>query len=92
MKKEKKKETKERKPNWKDYMASVDDIKAFLSDRIYLRHNVITGRVECRIPERDYFDDSDLQPDSGGETLASPSKSSQLFTRKRMWQHWLSTK
>ena len=65
MKKEKKKETRERKPNWKEYMASVDDIKAFLSDRIYLRHNVITGRVECRIPERDYFDDSDLQPNIG---------------------------
>ena len=63
--KEKKKETRERKPNWKEYMASVDDIKAFLSDRIYLRHNVITGRVECRIPERDYFDDSDLQPNIG---------------------------
>ena len=45
-KKEKKKETRERKPNWKEYVASVDDIKAFLSDRIYLKHNVITGRVK----------------------------------------------
>ena len=26
-----------RKPNWKEYTATVDDIKAFLSDRIYLR-------------------------------------------------------
>jgi hypothetical protein len=68
MKKEKKKETRERKPNWKEYMASVDDIKAFLSDRIYLRHNVITGRVECRIPERDYFDDSAPQPPILGDS------------------------
>ena len=66
--KEKKKETRERKPNWKEYMASVDDIKAFLSDRIYLRHNVITGRVECRIPERDYFDDSAPQPPILGDS------------------------
>lgn len=48
--KTKKKEMRERKPNWKEYTASVEDIKAFLADRVFLRHNVITGRVECRIP------------------------------------------
>ena len=48
MKKEKK--VKERKPNWKEYMASVEDIQNFLMDRILLRHNVITRRVEYRIP------------------------------------------
>ena len=48
--KTKKKEKRERKPNWKEYTASVEDIKAFLADRVFLRHNVITGRVECRIP------------------------------------------
>ena len=53
-KKRKKKETSgERKPNWKEYMATVEDIQNFLMDRILLRHNVITGRVECRIPDTD---------------------------------------
>ena len=47
--KQKKKETAgERKPNWKEYMATVEDIQNFLMDRILLRHNVITGRVEYR--------------------------------------------
>ena len=46
---------KEHKPNWREVYASAEDIKAFLSDHVYLRHNVITGRVECRIPEADYF-------------------------------------
>ena len=58
--------SKERKPNWKEYMATVEDIKTFLSDRVYLRHNIITRRVECRIPERDYFYSSDPQPPNLG--------------------------
>lgn len=41
---------KERKPNWQETHASVDDIKAFLANRIMLRHNVITNRVEYRVP------------------------------------------
>ena len=35
---------KERKKNWKEYTATVEDIQNFLMDRILLRHNVITGR------------------------------------------------
>ena len=46
----KKKETKERKPNWKEYTATVEDIQNFLMDRVLLRHNVITGRVETPTP------------------------------------------
>ena len=46
---------KEHKKNWQEMLASVEDIKSFLADRIYLRHNVITGRVECRVPQKDYF-------------------------------------
>jgi hypothetical protein len=47
--KQKKKETAgERKPNWKEYMATVEDIQNFLMDRILLWHYVITGRVEYR--------------------------------------------
>ena len=48
-------EPKEHKPNWREVYATVEDIKAFLSDHIYLRHNVITRRAECRIPQADYF-------------------------------------
>ena len=39
----------ERKPNWQEVYASVDDIKDFLANRIFLRHNVITRRVEYRL-------------------------------------------
>ena len=47
----------ERKPNWKEYTATVEDIEQFLRDNIFLRHNVVTRRVECRIPESDVFTD-----------------------------------
>ncbi len=43
------------KKNWREEYASVEDIKTFLGGRLYLRHNVVTGRVECRVPERDWF-------------------------------------
>ena len=41
---------KEHKKNWREVYATVEDIKGFLGGRLYLRHNVITGRVECRLP------------------------------------------
>ena len=43
-----KKEKKERKPNWKEYIASVEDIEHYLDDRVMLRYNVVTHRIECR--------------------------------------------
>ena len=54
MKKSKKKEgggeakepKKERKPNWQDVYASVEDIRQFLDERVLLRYNVVTRRVE----------------------------------------------
>ena len=49
-------EEKEHKKNWREEYATVEDIKIFLSDRIYLRYNVITRRIECRVPERDLFE------------------------------------
>ena len=58
MKKKKEAPPKEHKPNWKEVYATPEDIKAFLADTIYLRHNVITGRVECRIPSTYQFDGS----------------------------------
>jgi hypothetical protein len=54
--------SKERKANWKEYTASVEDIKAFLSDHVYLQHNVITRRVECRLPSNYERDGTDWQP------------------------------
>ena len=53
---------KERKPNWREQLATVDDIKAFLADRILLRHNVITGRVEYRLPSSYDHDGTEWQP------------------------------
>ena len=36
----------ERKPNWQEVYATVDDIQQFLSERVSLRYNVVTRRVE----------------------------------------------
>ena len=44
-------ESRERKPNWKEYTATVEDIEDFLRDHVYLRHNVVTKRVEYRMPD-----------------------------------------
>jgi hypothetical protein len=44
---------KEHKKNWREYIASTEDIVQFLNDVILLRHNVITGRPEARVPEPD---------------------------------------
>ena len=46
---------KEHKPNWREVYASVGEIKAFLSDHIYLRHNVVKRWVEARLPQEDAF-------------------------------------
>jgi len=40
----------ERKKNWREYMATPDFIQDFLMDRLQLRYNVVTGRVEYRMP------------------------------------------
>ena len=53
---------KEHKSNWQEYTAMPEDIKAFLMDNIFLRHNVITGRVEYRIPSSYETDGTDWQP------------------------------
>ena len=43
------------KKNWKEYTATVGDIQDFLMDRVLLRHNVITRRVEYRLPDEDLW-------------------------------------
>jgi len=44
--KEKKGEPRERKANWKEVYATVDDIKAFLKSKVMLRFNLVRGRPE----------------------------------------------
>jgi hypothetical protein len=53
-------EPKEHRKSWREDYATVEDIKTFLGGRLYLRHNVVTGRVECKIPEADTFSGSRL--------------------------------
>lgn len=48
--------------NWKEYMATVEDIQNFMMDRMMLRHNVITRRVECRLPSSYEHEGTDWQP------------------------------
>ena len=45
-KKAKSTERTERKPNWQEVYATVDDIRQFLDERVLLRYNVVTRRVE----------------------------------------------
>ena len=47
---------KKHKKNWREEYASVTDIETFLSDRIMLRYNVVTRRVEYRLVERSVWD------------------------------------
>ena len=47
---------KKHKKNWREEYASVTDIQTFLSDRIMLRYNVVTRRVEYRLVERSVWD------------------------------------
>jgi hypothetical protein len=59
-----------KKKSWKEYTATVDDIMAFIADRVYLRYNVVTGRVECKAPlvPPNWGDDTaqDISSPSGG--------------------------
>ena len=51
---ETKKETKkEHQKPWQEVYASIEDIKAFLNERVMLRYNVITKRTEVHVIERD---------------------------------------
>ena len=55
-------EQKEHKKNWREVYASVDDIKAFLADCVFLRHNVVTGRAEFRLPSNYVSDGTEWGP------------------------------
>ena len=45
-----------KKANWKDYLATVEDIQNFLMDRVLLRYNVVTRRVEYRWADQKEWD------------------------------------
>ena len=43
------------KKNWREVNATPAEIKAFLSDHVYLRYNLVKYRVEARLPSEDPF-------------------------------------
>ena len=45
----------EHKKSWREMHATPEDVQRFLCDNVVLRHNVITGEQEFRVPERDEF-------------------------------------
>ena len=47
---------KEHKKPWQEEYATMREIRQMLSDNVFLRHNVIIGRPEFRVPMRDEFD------------------------------------
>ena len=49
-------EQKAHKPNWRETHVSTEDIQKFLCNNVLLRHDVITGQPEFRVPERDEFE------------------------------------
>lgn len=71
-KKEKKKSregAKEHKPNWREVRASAEDIQQFLGENILLRHNMITGTPEFRVPEQDEFQALGMKYPTGATPL-----------------------
>ena len=48
-------EEKEHKKNWREEYATMEEIKAFLSDHVYLRYNMVKHQVEVRLPSQDSF-------------------------------------
>ena len=55
-------EKQEHKKNWKEYTATVEDIQNFIMDRLMLHHNVITRRVEYRVPASYEHEGTDWMP------------------------------
>ena len=48
-------ESKEHKKPWQETYATVEEIKAFLRDHVYLRFNTVKHQVEARLPAEDPF-------------------------------------
>ena len=49
-------EAKEHKKSWQETIATPEDIRQFLKDHLLLRYNVVTGKTEFRVPEKDEFE------------------------------------
>ena len=84
MAKEKKTEKgiKERKPNYAEYTASLDEIQAFINDRMLLRHNVVTGRTEYRLLSSYEHDATEWQPISDRQVTSIWRQMSQQLKKK----------
>ena len=48
-------EAKQHKKNWQEVYATVEEIKEFLSNHVYLRFNTVKHQVEARLPSEDAF-------------------------------------
>jgi len=48
-------ESKLHKKNWQEVYATVEEIKEFLSNHVYLRFNTVKHQVEARLPSEDAF-------------------------------------
>ena len=81
-KSKKKKEPSEHKENWKEYTATVEDIERFLSDNVFLRYNVVTGRTEYRMPEASWVPVSDRVVNDLWRALYKQKK----VNIKHLWQ------
>lgn len=66
---EKEKPKKAHRPNWREVRATPEDIQHFLCDNVLLRHNVITGDEEFRVPEKDEFADLGMTYPTGASPL-----------------------
>ena len=73
---------KERKPNYAEYTASLDDIQAFINDRMLLRHNVVTGRTEYRLLSSYEHDATEWQPISDRQVTSIWRQMSQQLKKK----------
>ena len=73
---------KERKPNYAEYTASLDEIQAFINDRMLLRHNVVTGRTEYRLLSSYEHDATEWQPISDRQVTSIWRQMSQQLKKK----------
>ena len=73
---------KERKPNYAEYTASLDEIQAFINDRMLLRHNVVTGRTEYRLLSSYEHDATEWQPISDRQVTSIWRQISQQLKKK----------
>ena len=62
--------------NWKEYTATVEDIERFLSEHVYLRYNVVTGRTEYRMPS---LPPSPSLKGEGSDYLQGQEEAEELF-------------